>query len=247
MKNVFKSKGNNNKNVLNRIIVFTIVLILFITFFLLSRFNKNISSNLVKISESEITRVIYRFITDKINNEILNKDTINDILIINKNENDEIVYVDFDLDKAYKVLDLVSDTLTNSFKRLDNGLVDVAYFDDYLSHKVNGLTLNIPFGSVTNSSYFYNLGPKIPVRINFIGSVLTNLVTKVTDYGLNNVLVEVFIYIEFQSDIMAPFKTKEIKLKYDAVIASKMIEGRVPNFYNGSMEKQSKIYSKNID
>ena len=66
MKNVFKGKGNNNKNVLNRIIVFTIVLILFITFFLLSRFNKNISSNLVKISESEITRVIYRFITIKI-------------------------------------------------------------------------------------------------------------------------------------------------------------------------------------
>lgn len=247
MKSVFKSKNNSNNKVLSKILLFTFVLILLFTFFLLNKFNNNIANNLIKISESEINRVTNRFITDRINNEVLNKSTINDILIINKNKNDEIVYIDFDLDKAYKVLDNVSDILTDSFKRLDDGLIDVAYQDDYLSHKVNGIFLNVPIGSTLASNYFYNLGPKIPVKINFIGSVLTNLVTKVTDYGLNNALVEVFVYIEFKSDIIMPFKTKELKLKYDAVIASAMIEGKVPNMYNGSIERQSKVYTKNID
>ena len=170
MKKVFKSKCNSDKNILSKIIVLTIVLIGLVTFFLITKFNKNMNKNLIEFGESEINRITYRFITDKINNEVLNKTSINDILVITKNK-DEILYVDFNLDKAYKVLDNVSDILTSSLDKLEMGDVDVLYLDKDLSHKVNGLILIIPMGSVLNSGYFYNLGPKIPVKINFIGSV----------------------------------------------------------------------------
>ena len=85
------------------------------------------------------------------------------------------------------------------------------------------------------------------MRIHFIGSVLTNLKTKVTDYGLNNALVELFVHIEFKTQIMSPFDVEEITLKYDAVIASVMIEGEVPNFYGGTIERESSIYTKEIE
>jgi len=249
MKYVFKSKCKHDYNfkILSKINFLTFVLIIMFTFFLLISFNKNVSGNLINISSLELNRVINVLITDKINNKILNKDTLKDILIINKNNKDEILYVDFDLDKAYKTLDTVSNILTNSFNNMENGNVSIAYLDKEFSHQTNGMILNIPLGSTLNSLYFYNLGPKIPVRINFVGTVLTNLQTKVTNYGLNNALVEVFVYIEFSCDIIAPFKTESVKLKYDAVIASMMIEGEVPNFYNGSIEKSSNIYSKNIN
>ena len=54
--------------------------------------------------------------------------------------------------------------------------------------------------------------------------------TKVTDYGLNNALVELFVYLDFKVQIMSPFDIEEISLEYDAVIASMMIEGSVPNY-----------------
>ena len=73
---------------------------------------------------------------------------------------------------------------------------------------------------------------------------MTNLRTKVTNYGLNNALVEVYVYVEFSNQIITPFKKQEMKLEYDAVIASMMIEGEVPSFYNGTIEKESSIYSE---
>ena len=247
MKSKFKSKKcNYTKNILNKLITLSFILVVLLTFFLFHNFNKNINSNLIEISNAEINRVTYSFITNKINNNILNSETLKDILIINKNEKGEILYVDFNLDKSYKLLDKISLILSDSIKDLENGEIDVAYLDNSLTHKANGIILSIPLGSTLKSNYFYNLGPKIPVKVNFIGSVLTNLQTKVTNYGLNNALVEVFIYLEFHNQIMTPFNIKDIEFKYDAVIASMMIEGEVPSFYNGSIEKSSNIYSKEV-
>ena len=247
MKSKFKSnKCKYPKNILNKLITLSFILVVLLTFFLFHNFNKNINSNLIEISNAEINRVTYSFITNKINNNILNSETLKDILIINKNEKGEILYVDFNLDKSYKLLDKISLILSDSIKDLENGEIDVAYLDNSLTHKANGIILSIPLGSTLKTKYFYNLGPKIPVKVNFIGSVLTNLQTKVTNYGLNNALVEVFIYLEFHNQIMTPFNIKDIEFKYDAVIASMMIEGEVPSFYNGSIEKSSNIYSKEV-
>ncbi|MBE6154578.1 MAG: sporulation protein YunB [Firmicutes bacterium] len=247
MKNSFKSKCKHNNKILSIIVFITILFVISFTFFLLQNFNKKTNNNLIEITSAEINKVIYSFITDKLNNSILNTETLSDVLIINKNKNDEILYVDFDLDKAYKILDNVSNTLTSSLKKIENGEISVKYYDDLLSHNSNSLILSIPIGNILNSVYFYNLGPKIPVKINFVGSVLTNLETKVTNYGLNNALVEMFVYIEFHTNIIAPFKTEELILKYDAVIASMMIEGKVPSFYNGVLESKSNIHNETIN
>lgn len=246
MKYVFKSKRNTKVN-LSIVIFITVLLISLTTYFLLKKFNTNINNNLIRISSGEIKKMTYSLITDKINNSIINTETIKDILVINKNNKDEILFVDFNLDKAYKLLDNVSGVLTTSFKEMENGEIEVSYLDKSLSHLANGFVLSVPFGSALKTNYFYNLGPKLPVKINFIGSVLTNLKTKVTNYGLNNALVEVYVYIEIESEIMTPFKAKEIKLEYDAIIASLMIEGEVPSFYNGTLENTSSLYSKRVE
>lgn len=246
MKYVFKSKNLNHKS--SSIVIFiTVLLIILLTSYFLKKFNKNINDNLITISEAEIKKTTYSLITNKINNSVINSKTVNDILVINKNTKDEILFVDFNLDKAYKLLDNISNILTSSLKNIENSDINILYLDDTLSHKANGFILNIPFGNTLKTNYFYNLGPKLPVRINFIGSVLTNLKTKVTNYGLNNALVEVYIYIELSNKIITPFKNKELKLEYDAVIASMMIEGEVPSFFNGTLENTSSIYSKRLE
>ena len=88
MKYVFKSKCKYNNKILSKIIFITIVFVIIITFFLLQSFNKNISSNLIQISSIEIEKKVYSFITSEINNNVLNDDTLKDILIITKNKNE---------------------------------------------------------------------------------------------------------------------------------------------------------------
>ena len=246
MRNNFKSMRLYHGKKLKMIVFITIFLVGFFTFFLLSKFVHSLNDALIDISSSEITRLIYLFITDELNSSIFNEKNLADILIIEKNNQGEILYVDFDLEQAYQVLDRVSLTLTSSFDQLEDGNVSVAYLDSKLSHDLNSMVLSIPIGNSFNNLYFYNFGPKIPVRINFNGAVLTNLKTKVTDYGLNNALVELFVYLDFTVQIMSPFDIEEISLEYDAVIASMMIEGSVPNYYSGVIEKDSSIYRKEI-
>ncbi len=247
MKNSFKSTRLYHGKILSKIIFVTIIFIVLFTIFLLSKFIKNMDHALIEISENEVTRVTYRFITDELNHSIFNSTNLEDILMIEKNDQGEILYVDFNLDQAYLVLDQVSSILTNSLDELESGNVSVSYLDSKLSHELGSMVLSIPIGNSFSHLYFYNLGPKIPVRIHFIGSVLTNLKTKVTDYGLNNALVELFVYIEFKTQILTPFDVEEITLKYDAVITSMMIEGEVPSFYGGTIERESSIYTKDID
>lgn len=246
MRTNFKSVRKYHGKFLSKIILMTIILVILFTIFLLSKFTKNLNKSLIDISTSEIKRVTERFITDRLNSSIFNNTKLEDILILEKNSQDEIIYVDFDLEKAYQVLDEVSLILTNSLDNLDNGNVSVAYLDEELSHELGSMVLTIPIGNSFQNLYFYNFGPRIPVRINFVGSVLTNLKTKVTDYGLNNALVELFVYIEFKTQIISPFDIKEITLNYDAIIASMMIKGEVPNFYGGTIEKSSSIYQTEI-
>ena len=246
MKNGFKSKRHYHGKILSKIVLFTIIFVLLFTIFLLSKFVNHLDHSLVQISTNEITRVTYEFITEKLDRHVFTGTNLEDILIIQKNNQDEILYVDFDLDQAYLILDQVSTILNESFKDLESGNVSVAYLDSDLSHELGSMVLSIPIGNTFQNMYFCNFGPRVPVRISFIGAVLANLKTKVTDYGLNNALVELFVYIEFKTQIMSPFEIEEVTLQYDAVIASMMIEGEVPNFYGGTIQRESSIYTKDI-
>lgn len=245
MRNGFKSIRKYHGKMLSKIVLATVIFVILFTIFLISKFTNNLNSSLLEISTNEITRVTYEFITEKLDSKVFSDTNLEDILIINKNDDGDILYVDFNLKQAYVVLDQVSAILNDSFNALESGNASVAYLDQELSHDLGSMVLLVPIGSSFNNLYFYNLGPKIPVRINFIGSVLTNLKTKVTNYGLNNALVEMFVYIEFKTQIMSPFQIEEITLEYDAVIAEMMIEGKVPSFYGGTIEKESSIYTKN--
>ena len=244
---IFNGKKLNNKNILNKLILISIILISFLTIFLFLKFNKNINNNLDNIVSNELNRLTYNIVNSNINLDLLEESDLNNILIINKNENDEILYVDFNLKNAYQVLDNVTNKLNESLNKIEDGTINIAYYDYKLSHNTNSLVLSIPIGSVLNNVYLANLGPKIPVKINFIGSILTNLETKVTNYGLNNALVEIYINLKFNNEILSPFKNKTISLNYNTIIASMMIEGEVPSFYNGVIEKTSSIYPKKID
>ena len=244
---IFNGSKNYTKNILSKLILLTIILVSFLTIFLFTKFSKNINNNLNNIITSELNRLTYNIVNNNITKNLLNKDELNDILIINKNANDEILYVDFNLQNAYQLLDNITNNLNKSLKSIEDGSINIAYYDNTLSHKTNSLVLSIPIGSTLNNVYLANLGPKIPVKINFIGNILTNLETKVTNYGLNNALVEVFITLKFDNEILTPFNTKTITLNYNTIISSMMIEGEVPSFYNGVIEKTSSIYPKKID
>lgn len=223
------------------IIMGVVLLVSIITTFLFNVFNKKINPKLIEMSEKTLNKITYSVIMDYLDSEILNQEYLNNILVITKNNNSEIITVDFNLDQAYIVLSEITRRLEENLSELEKGNIDIDYYHGYLEESQNGFLLAIPVGIASDYMFLNNLGPKIPVKVRFIGSVLTNIKTKITNYGMNNALLEMYAYIEITEEVVTPVTTKELKNAYDVLIAAKMINGRVPSFYGGSIDAESSL------
>ena len=237
----FRIRKTKKRNTINKIIfvVFFCVLITSLTIF--NFYSHNVSSKAVVLIDQKLDKILYQFFSDLITNDIINEESVNNILTINKNSKGEILSVNYDLEKTYKILTEVSSILKKGINNLENGKIDVTIYDKYLEGSSNGLVLHIPLFLVNDNIFLNNLGPKIPVLINFNESLLTNIKTKVTDYGFNNALLEMYITVEMQKLIITPLKKSEEKFYYDILIGALVVNGSVPEFYGGTYENSSGI------
>ena len=61
------------------------------------------------------------------------------------------------------------------------------------------------------NAFLSNLGPKILVKINLIGNVVSSVETKVRNYGINSALIEIYANIEVTEEVIIPFQKERIK------------------------------------
>ena len=241
-KNIYKIK---NTMIILKVIVF--FLIVFISIWLVNIYgNKTTKYSNILINQ-KIDKILYQFFNELITNEILNKENVDEILVITKNNKDEILSVNYDIEKTYKILTDVSNILTKSISDLEAGVIDVKIYDKYLDNGKNGLVFYIPFFLKSQNIFINNIGPKLPVLVNFNENILTNIKTKVTNYGFNNALLEIYITVEMQKLIITPIVEKEEKFNYDILVAALVVNGSVPNFYGGNYESLSSILSSKLN
>ena len=94
-------------------------------------------------------------------------------------------------------------------------------------------------GSVFQNPLLNNRGPKIPVRMELVGSVLTGVNSKVTNYGINNSLIEIFVHIEVNERVILPVTAKNITIVNDIPISYRIIKGKIPSYYSGTNSSSS--------
>ena len=102
-------------------------------------------------------------------------------------------------------------------------------------------------GVASDGVFLANLGPKIPVKINYMGYLATSVRIKLEDYGINSVLVSLYIDCSITNEFIVPTIQKEINHSYSILLASKIIQGTVPEYYGGSWETKSNILNVPID
>lgn len=220
---------------ISKVVILDMALIFFFTYILFIGYSKFVSKRLIDIAHVKLNEFMDYFLSNKINYDLFKGDNLKDIIVINKNSDGEILYVSYDMDKSYKVLDLVTKELEDNINNLENGNVGNT---QNISGGKNGILLKLPM-FIGNNAIISNLGPKIYVPINFVGSILTNLKTKITDYGINNALVEIYVTVKLSTNIISPTSSKEMVIDYDALIASVVVNGRVPSVYGGIIQSKS--------
>ena len=217
MKRFFICKKNNNYRSWKAVIVGIIIA----TFLWIGFFSKRLSGKMIAEAKIESDRHIYNMLSNIINNRIKNKNQKN-YLITTKNKDNEILLTEFNLKEVYNLLGEVNKEL--------NKKVDYNYI------------FFVPSFMSSKKFLINSWGSKIPVKTAIIKSIYSNIKTKVTDYGLNNALVEIYIIVNITQQIMIPFNSESYQKEYEILVSTYFINGKIPSFYGRSIELSSNIF-----
>lgn len=226
-----------NKYKIN-IFISIIIICLVLSIIILNILSKKVLPTFMNYATSEIKNIATIIVNRSINNNIKQLD--NNIMNITKNSKDEIQIIDFNHKYANELLLSATKDILKDLKTLETGNDDIKF--EKINYK-NGVVYEVPIGIATDNIFLGNLGPKIPIKLQIIGDIDSNIKTDVKEYGINNAFVKVFISINISIKVIMPFISEDVKITSDIPISMKLIQGDIPEYYGGLFSKKSSILS----
>ena len=159
-------------------------------------YSKKISPVIMKYALIDSKKIGISIISKGVNEEVTKILDNNDIFYIEKDKNDVVETIDYNTKVVNELLSIVSRITYDNLKDIEKNN--------------NGIITRIPIGVVTDNVFFNNLGPKVPVKINLDGNVLTSLKSDVKEYGLNSALIQISVKVEANIDVIIPLKVEKI-------------------------------------
>lgn len=236
-----KTKKINKRTILNRTIIITVIIIILVTISL-KYISKKVNPIIFDYAEME-AKELSSIIVNKSISIYSTKDlNTNNLFIINKNSAGEIETVDFNSVKVNKFLSLITTSVQTNLRSIQSGYISSVDLPDSVVVKYNnpeGIIFRVPIGIVFDNYLLSNFGPKIPIKLNLVGEVSSKISTKVTNYGINNALIEAYLNITVSEKLIIPFSSKKIVFKSKIPIVVKMVKGTVPKYYSNGVNSNS--------
>ncbi len=213
------------------IFIFIIVIIFILSILVIMFINSKIAPRIMDYSISEMKRVASTIINRSIRDDTLTQDDLDKMFIVSKSREEEVISITLDSGIVNKITNRISDACEDNLR-----LVEEHQFSE-LKKKFNigEEYFLVPSGILFNNSVISSIGPKIPVSLKMIGNVTSGIVTDVKEYGINNSLITVSVEIKVELMVILPFSTDYVNITNYVPIAIKLIQGKVPQVYGGSL------------
>jgi len=247
-----KIRNKSSKNKINFVIL--VIISLIISVFLVFKYiNTRVSPLLLDYAEIESKKLSSIIVSKAIDNEIAKEMTVENLFIITKSDNGEIRTIDFNPVLVNQLLLKATTAVQTNLKYLEDGDIDklelgdnalINYDPDNLRE---GIFYKVPSGIVFNNALLANLGPKIPVRFSLIGDIIANITTSVTNYGINNALIDAKISLKLNQRVILPVATRDISVEVTVPIALKIVQGVVPEYYFNGFSTNSEVFTLPIE
>ena len=229
-------KSKHKVKTINKVVIISI-LVFFNSVFMLITFNRITKPILLDYAKNKIELETKTLIAETISNEIIdNISNYEDIFKMVNNNKNETVLIDYDTIKINKILNNITLNLINNLKSIE---------DSTFSN--NNTVYFIPFGAVTNLGTSNWIGPQIPIKIMTSGNVESKIITNLKEYGINNLVLETFIDINVNTNILLPYTSEFINVNYKVPIIKKVIGGKIPSVYGGMYSTSSNIINDLIE
>lgn len=221
------------------VFLLTFVFFIFSTTFGLWIINEGLKPTLVSYAESQTRKIATLVINKAITKRISDETELNNIFIVVENKNyPPIIKLDTEIMNRIQseITNLVQVNINVAEKGNIKELARMTNLDIVVndSGDEEGIVYYVPLGQATNNALLGNLGPRIPIKFNVIGSVESDIQTENKAYGINNTYLRAFIHLRVDIQIIIPFATEITTLEQEIPIAEVIIPGEVPEFYNGN-------------
>lgn len=232
-----------------KILFFVLISTTIISVFLLSILGKRLSPILARYVNVEAKRFASNIINTSVNDTIEEKIT-DDLFNLSKTEDGKIEILDYNTKKVNSILSSINTKIQKKLLNLEDGqIANMPISSGFKVEKIlkNGIVCKVPIGSLRKNSLFVNVGPSIPIKMVFIGQVESSLNTKIREYGINYLVVEINVNVVVEEQIIMPAMSKRETLNLEAPLTLKIIQGEIPNYYFGSIEKKSNVNSIKLE
>ena len=158
-----------------------------------------------------------------------------DLVIIERNENNEIELIDFDMIKVNQLASQIVLDIEKTYAQIEDGSYQAkdesAYQKRVEEVSQTGIIASISLNTLFHLPSFFLL-PSIPVNYKHLSSVGSSIVKNIENYGVNHVMIELSIEIRMNIAMVYPFFEQYHTQVISIPILLEIFQGQVPLVYS---------------
>ncbi|WP_300902802.1 sporulation protein YunB [uncultured Clostridium sp.] len=190
---------------------FLIILFIIIVFnFMIYVLGKRILPTVLEVGETKIKAEAIKIINEESVNVYSENFKYDDIINIEKDSDGNITMIRADTVKQNY---LASQVVLKCDKRLS---------------ELEDLGVKIPLGYLTNNVMFYNMGPKITVKMQQLGNITTSYESEFESAGINQTRHKIYLNLNATMKVVVPFNSREIEVTCQIPVSDTIIVGKIP-------------------
>lgn len=121
---------------------------------------------------------------------------------------------------------------------IDNNRVSKYYDNSHtFKHIRNGIVCELSLGSIRNSVLFANVGPTIPIKLVFLSQNNVDIDIKTTEYGINNIMVKIYLKITLYEQITMPISSRRKEIIVKEPLTISIIRGEIPYLFDKRLDR----------
>ena len=157
-----------------------------------------------------------------------------ELVIIERNEENEIALLDFDMVKVNQLANRIVLDIENIYSQIENGTYqaqDESYYQRRMEEvSQTGIIASLSLNTLFHLPSFLML-PSIPLTYKHLSSVGSSISKKIENYGVNHVMIELSIDIKMNIAMIYPFFEQYHTQVISIPILLEIFQGQVPLVY----------------
>lgn len=206
-------RRRNRKKQLNGKWFICLVLLVVLAVYSVVFTEKIIKPNLAAIAEVKVKAMITKIVNDAVHSQFVNSANAKELLNVKTDKDGNITYVESN---------------TAAMNSLATELTQKVQTQYKLNQAVN---VDVPVGSIVGNQILSQFGPYINLKVLPIGMSRVNFKTEFESMGINQTKYKVYLEIDSQARVLAPFSINNINVQNTILVAEAIIVGKVPDAY----------------